>query len=350
MRIPFEAINATPGQIAHRIVPEGESLEPCRLFLEDLHSRNPAFVLGYVPDCDGDRGNVVVWDENLHKARALEAQEVFALACIAELAYTALTGGVSANGKLLTKTAIAVNDPTSLRVDRIVAAFGASVFRAEVGEANVVNLARKLRKDGYTVRILGEGSNGGNTTHPSAVRDPLHTVLAIIKLLSLRDGDGGLFELWCNASGQRYHPGYNLADVIASLPRFYTTSAFAPDAALKVASTDHRELKRRYQKIFLSEWEKRKDELKDRYGIHKWEAAAYNGIQERKGIDDFGEAGKGGLKICFYNEGGQPVASIWMRGSATEPVFRIMADAEYAQTERRLIEWHRIMTMEADRS
>jgi phosphoglucomutase len=350
--IQFESINARPGEIAHRIVPEGDSLEPCRIFLEELHSRNPAFVIGYVPDCDGDRGNLVVWNETLGKALALEAQEVFALACVAELAYLAW------NGKLKkgSKAALVANDPTSLRIDRIAAVFGVSVFRAETGEANVVGLARKLREEGYTVRILGEGSAGGNITHPSSVRDPLHTVLALAKILLLRTDDGkpGLFEIWLKASkrARRYAPDYSLTDVIASLPPFVTTAAYAPEAVLKVTSTDHAALKNRYQKIFLRDWEERKDELKARYGIYGWEAAAYNGMEERKGISNFGEAGKGGLKVCFHNEDGKAIAFLWMRGSATEPVFRVMAEVEGTrkQAERDLIEWQRRMVTEADRS
>jgi len=345
--IQFAAINAEPGAIVHRIVPEGESLEPCRAFLEEQRRRDPAFVMGYVPDCDGDRGNLVIWDSGLRQARALEAQEVFALACVAELAQLAWTGAPRGG-----KTAVAVNDPTSLRIDRIAEAFGAAIFRAEVGEANVVGLARKLRENGYTVRILGEGSAGGNITHPSAVRDPLHTVLAIAKLLSLRSKDGkpGLFELWCNASGrpERYHPDFDLADVIASLPPFATTGAYSPEAVLNVISADHGALKSRYQKIFLREWEERSHELKARYGIHRWEAAAYNGMEERKNLADFGEAGKGGLKICFYDAQNKAIASLWMRGSATEPVFRVMADAPDRNIERDLIDWQRRMVTEAD--
>jgi phosphoglucomutase len=358
--IQFRAINDRPGAIAHRIVPEGESLDPCCAFLAEQHRRNPAFVLGYVPDCDGDRGNLVIWGSSLHKARALEAQEVFALACVAELAQLAWNGGDFA------KTAVAVNDPTSLRIDRIAAAFGARVFRAEVGEANVVGLARRLRAEGWTVRILGEGSAGGNITHPSAVRDPLHTVLAIAKLLSLRTAGGnaafgnaafgkpGLFELWCNASGQAglYRADFDLAGIIASLPPFVTTGAYSPEAALRVTTADHGALKRRYKTIFVREWEARKNELKTQYGIYDWDAAAYNGMEERKGITDFGEAGKGGLKLCFYDAKGGATASLWMRGSATEPVFRVIADAGGAdpRVERYLIEWQRRMVTEADRS
>ncbi|MDR2134209.1 MAG: phosphatidylglycerol lysyltransferase [Treponema sp.] len=354
--IRFEAFNDRPGEIAHRIVPEGESLEPCRLFLENAHGKDGAFVMGYVPDCDGDRGNLVIWDEGEKKARVLEAQEVFALACVAELAQLVRTGELAYDnrGNALSKAAIAVNDPTSLRIDRVAKAFDVAVFRAETGEANVVGLARRLRKEGYTVRILGEGSAGGNITHPSAVRDPLHTVLALLKLLSIR-GNGetpGLFELWCSLSDQAeiYRPGFTLADIIASLPPFVTTGAYVPEALLEIKTADHGLLKDRYQKIFLREWEERKAFLKSRYGICGWEAAAYRGMEEKRNISRFGEAGRGGLKICFINDSGIAVASIWMRGSATEPVFRIMADAEGSdkRLERDLIEWQRRMTAEAD--
>ncbi|MCL2130172.1 MAG: phosphatidylglycerol lysyltransferase, partial [Treponema sp.] len=174
----YYCINDVPGKIAHRIVPEGESLEPCRAFLEELHRKDPSVILGYMPDCDGDRGNLVIWDDKRQCSRSLEAQEVFALACMAELSSLAYTGQLKNS-----KAAIAVNDPTSLRIDKICRAFGVKVFRAEVGEANVVGLARKLRGEGYLVRILGEGSAGGTITHPSAVRDPIDTLGAILKLL-----------------------------------------------------------------------------------------------------------------------------------------------------------------------
>jgi len=354
LNIQFAALNAIPGDIVHCIVPEGNSLEPCRLFLEEMHSRDPVFVMGYVPDCDGDRGNLVIWDDTLQKARVLEAQEVFALACASELAFMKQTEELTHCEIPPLKPAVAVNDPTSLRIDRIAGAFRAPVFRAEVGEANVVNLARKLRNEGYTVRILGEGSNGGNITHPSAMRDPLQTVLALVKFISLRSAEDktGLFEIWCKASGYQYRPDFKLSDIIKSLPDFVTTAVHSPEAILKITSTDHCAIKRKYQKIFIHQWEERKSELAARYGIHRWEAAGYNGITEQKGIADFGTAGKGGLKICFFDTGDKTIASLWMRGSATEPVFRVMADAEGTdiQFERYLIEWQRSMVTEADRS
>lgn len=354
----FKCINDKPGQIAHRIVPEGESLEPCRILLEEAR-KDTSFVMGYVPDCDGDRGNLVIWDETINRARSLEAQEVFALAVVAELSHLVWTGNFdpgAANNKSC-KCAVAINDPTSMRVDRIAEAFGVSVFRAEVGEANVVSLARKLREEEYIVRILGEGSAGGNITHPSAVRDPINTVLAIAKMLSVRSSAGtpGLFEIWCKCSGQteKYRDDFTLADIIASLPVFATTEAYNEDAVMRIKTNDHAVLKDRYQEVFLREWEKRKEQFKVRYGFNSWDAIAYNGMTERRGLKRFGEAEKGGLKVLFFDDNGSEIAYIWMRGSATEPVFRIMADVSLTvckdyDLERDLLSWQRQMIMEAD--
>jgi len=347
--VKFECINDKPGQIAHRIVPEGESLIPCCKLLEEAHARDSSFVLGYVPDCDGDRGNLVIWDDTLGKARALEAQEVFALACVAEFSQLVWTKEFVPG-----KTAVAVNDPTSMRVDRIAEAFGISVFRAEVGEANVVTLARKLREEGYIVRILGEGSAGGNITHPSAVRDPINTILAVAKMLSVSSMHErkGLFEIWCNHSNQaeKYREDFTLADIIASLPPFVTTPAYSKDAVMQIKTHDHAELKDKYQKVFLREWEERKEQLKKRFGFCSWDAIAYNGTAERRNLTRFGDAGRGGLKVLFFDGEGTETAYIWMRGSHTEPVFRIMADVAGtdAGIERFLLDWQRKMIMIAD--
>jgi phosphoglucomutase len=357
--VKFDFINGEAGKIAHRIVPEGESLRPCALFLETLHKSDPALLMGYVPDCDGDRGNLVIWDDKKQHVRALEAQEVFALSCVSELAHLVWSGELAfdAAGAPLNKAAIAVNDPTSLRIDRIAAAFRVPVFRAEVGEANVVTLARKLREQGYTVRILGEGSAGGNITHPSAVRDPIDTVFALLKMLTIRSEGGekgkkGFFELWCSLSGQEslYKEDFTFADIIAALPAFTSTGSYTADALLRVKTGDHALLKNRYQTIFLREWETKKARMEALYGITGWNAAAYKGIEEKKNLTRFGEAGHGGLKITFHKGQGVQTAAIWMRGSATEPVFRIMADAEGADSplERELIAWQRAMVEEAD--
>ncbi len=354
-----ESHNAEPRAFAHRIVPEGESLAPCAAILEAAHARNSAFIAGYVPDCDGDRGNLVWFDREAGRARVLEAQEVFALCVVAELASLVRAGTLRPGSRDGVKVAVAVNDGTSMRIEAIARVFGAEVFRAETGEANVVGLAAALRERGYVVRILGEGSNGGNITAPSEVRDPLATLGALLKLLLLRDSERGegLFHTWTRLRGCQatYRPDFDLGTVIASLPRFATTSAFEARAALRIASADHAALKARYQSIFLREWENRKAELEERFGITAFRAFATNGSVEREIGSDFSASGRGGLRIVLVDRAGENRAFLWMRGSGTEPVFRVMADVaaqpgrDVLEDERALFEWHVGMVREADR-
>lgn len=350
--IALFGMNEAPRQIVHRIVPEGDSLSYCAREIERLHAEGQTATernatMGYVPDCDGDRGNIVYWNERKGKAEIMEAQEVFALSVIAELAHQVFLGKTE-------KLAVAVNDPTSLRIEAIGASFGARVARAEVGEANVVNLARALRSEGYLVRILGEGSNGGNITHPAAVRDPLNTVFAILKLLIIRDaaGQAGLFHLWCAHSGQeeKYRADFTLADVMATLPAYVTTSVFEKDAMLTIRTRDHAALKRKFQAVFEREWTIQKPALRDKYAIASYIAISNNGTAQTDHLTDFGLSGSGGLKIQFLDESGQAVAFIWMRGSGTEPVFRILADAKGSDVsfERELLAWLTGLVLEAD--
>ena len=363
--IDFYSINGKPGEIVHKIVPEGESLEPCRRFVEKLSKENRSQIIGYMPDCDGDRGNLIFFDEIKNEAKFLSSQEVFALVCVAELSFLVWSGKLQydENGKALTKAAIVVNDPTSMRIEEIAAAFDVRVFRAEVGEANIVTLARKLREEGYLVRILGEGSNGGSIIYPSSVRDPLNTLVSFARFLAL-----DLFRIWLRFAGKLLNNpvgmpesgNYPISVIIASFPAYITTEVYDNIAQLKVNTPSHALLKSRYQKIFLREWEKRKKEFREEYSIAKWEAIAYNGITESRSIANFGDAGSGGLKIEFSGPGGEKdkekkIAFIWMRGSGTESVFRIIADAAgigsgglALRLEKDLIEWQRQMVMEAD--
>jgi phosphoglucomutase len=289
--------------------------------------------------------------------RPLVAQEVFALSVVAELAHLAWVNG----GVVPPKTGVAVNDATSMRVDAIAQIFNARTFHAEVGEAHVVGLARKLRKTGWTIRILGEGAAGGNITHPSAVRDPLATVMAIVKLLAIRcvpardSTKGGLYKLWCKLSGQPYREDFTLSDIIASLPPFVTTSTYEPDAILRIKTEDHTLLKKHYQRIFEREWATHKDTLAAKYSIVAYEAWAYKGDEVIRSCRDFSDAGRGGLRIMFYRNrrdgnDGPAFGFIWMRGSGTEKAFRIMADIQGHDTvaEREFLAWQAQMVLEAD--
>ncbi|MDR1316234.1 MAG: hypothetical protein LBK13_05095 [Spirochaetales bacterium] len=331
--ICLTAINSGPREIVHRIEPEGEALEECGAALTREHGRNPACVFGYVPDNDGDRGNIVFWDDQRAAARILEAQEVFALACYAELAFLAWKGG----GQVAAKTALAVNDATSLRIECIARAYKARVFRAEVGEANVVALAGKLRKEGWAVRVLGEGSNGGLIIHPSAVRDPLSTVFALLKLLYLPLVPG---------QGPR-----GLSEILDSLPKFLTLSASAPRARLTIKTQDHGLLKKRYEAVFLREWERREKDLAG-FGIAAWEELNHEGIIARSGMGESfrTKPERGGLTMLLKDARGQPKAFLWMRGSGTEALFRISVDVEGGNAAMfdYLLSWHTAMIFEAD--
>lgn len=362
--VGFRSLNDRPREFAHRIVPEGESLADCRKALEEAAATDPSFVAGYVPDCDGDRGNLVIMDGGRAggpaHGRVLGAQEVFALCCMAECAQ--LARDAARRGAPMPKAAIAVNDATSMRVEELAAAFGIEVRRAETGEANVVGLAEELRGRGYAVRIMGEGSNGGNITWPASVRDPLATVSALLKILLVRNGDGdsrGLYGIWLEKTGRGadYRDDFDLGDVIASLPAWSTTSAFEAEAMLKIKSADHAALKARYHDAFLAAWQRDRAEFERRLGAVAWEAFASKGSSEFAVGEDFAASGKGGLRIVFGDATGKKTAFVWMRGSGTEPVFRVMADVgafacrtgSADENQAWLLDWHRALVLEADR-
>jgi len=350
-------VNGQPGVISHRIVPEGASLDECCHELEKAHKTDKNFVLGYVPDNDGDRGNVVYINQQTGKALVIEAQQLFALSVVAELSYMVYSGKLhyNAEGRSMEKVAVVVNDPTSMRISDIAAAFDANVFRAEVGEANVVELAGKLRKRGFIVRILGEGSNGGNITHPARVRDPLQSIGTILRLLSIRTtaDTAGLFEIWCKHSGQKLPPEYELQDILASLPLWTTTSAYENDAKLAITTIDHAKLKAKYEDVFRRDWINKKEYLRNTYDIHSWEEINYEGINEFRGMGKNFRTGRerGGFKILFKNADGKSQAFLWMRGSGTEAVFRVAVDVKGndKNVDQEFLNWHRAIVMEADK-
>lgn len=357
--VKVKLLGTKPGQFLHAIVPEGASLDLCREELDKAHKGNKAFSLGYVPDCDGDRGNLVYWNPKSGKSEILQAQEVFALCVLSELAGLVYSGNLEYDeeGYPQKRTSLVCNDPTSLRIERIAEAFNVHVFRAEVGEANQVTLARTLRTQDWMIRILGEGSNGGNITHPGAVRDPLSTLGSVLKLLALRSTSNkpGLFEIWCKRSGQMslYTPDFTLQDVLESLPAFVTTSAFESRALLKIRSLNHGQLKANYEKVLVtSGWKDNADFLRRTMGIYAWEEINYEGTEEKRGYGPPFRSGSetGGFKILLKDQKGRAVGFVWMRGSGTEPVFRVMADIEGSDPfkEEWLLNWHVGMIRKAD--
>ena len=332
-------INDKPSQIVHAIVPEGENLQLCQQTLQQLYEKDNAYKIGYVPDNDGDRGNLVYIDERTKKAHILEAQNVFALVVLAELSQTRLQNPQA-------PLAVVVNCPTSMRIQTIAQAFDAEVFRTEVGEANVVQLAQMKREEGYLVPILGEGSNGGNITHPAKVRDPLNTLMSLIKLIKNRD----VAKLWFRANGMDIPHTISLEKIIESLPLYTTTGAFCVEGKMAIHK-DHQTLKNRYEVIFQSDWALKEKQLKE-MGIFSYNVLQTEGIEERSGQ---GESYRtppfsGGYKVVLKNEEGVITDFLWMRGSKTESVFRVLVDCRGDDVARHdyLLNWHRSIIARAD--
>ena len=347
-KIKLEAFNNVPGQIVHAIIPEPENLVHCADRMQQMQKDGvTSALLGYMPDCDGDRGNIVFWNDKTKKAEPITAQEVFALCVMAELSFEYWKNPSAKD------LAVAVNCPTSMRIDEIAASLGAKVFRAEVGEANVVNLAREKRAEGFNVRIFGEGSNGGNITYPSAVRDPVATIFAMVKVLSLRDtkyGDG-LFHIWCKKSGQedKYKEDFTLADIIETLPAYTTTGVSETRAVLQVKMEDKGKLKENFKVEFEKFFADKKAEF-EADGIFGWTCCLTNGTKETVGEENWNNA-NGGLKIKFHDKNKKPFAFIWMRPSGTEPVFRVMCDVKgnNPELEKKLLRWETEVLQKADR-
>ena len=86
------------------------------------------------------------------------------------------------------------------------------------------------------------------------------------------------------------------------------------------------------------------------YGIVSYEAICNNGITETRNLSNYSLSGKGGLKILFKDVEGKSCGYIWMRGSGTEPVFRILCDVRgnNKKMEENLLAWETELLTEAD--
>lgn len=325
--------NTELGKFSHGIVPEGPNLDLCQKILLEKNKKDSNFILGYVPDCDGDRGNVVYFNEEAKQVFPLEAQEGFALVVLAELSFH-LYQNKKENIKDKKPIAVIVNDATSLRIEEICKAFSASVFRAEVGEANVVSLADKKTEEGWHVIILGEGSNGGSIIPPSRVRDPLYTVCSLIKLLSIKE----IYESWFTLSHLEVPREQTIYNILKTLPRYITTNAFEEKALLRLEVKDQAKLKKR----FISLFDKHNKILKEWLPLFSnWKVISYEGTKTI--LDEAFEREKatGGLKILLLNEKEETLGFIWLRKSKTEPVFRVLIDLKEGTREQEdsLREW-----------
>lgn len=330
--------NDKPGIFQHQILPEGAGLISAAGLLQEYYRRDPAFQVAYVPDNDGDRGNLVFID----KAGAplvLEAQQVFALVVLIELAWLRYTNNTH------DRVCVVANGPTSARIDEIARWFGAEVFRAEVGEANVVALAQEKRAAGWHVPILGEGSNGGNITAPATVRDPLSTLLALLKLYAFP-----LDSVIREACGEPSADNASLlSETVTLLPRFTTIETDDPRAKMQVGKIPHGVLKKKYEELLPRRIDAALALLPDELAVKGWRLWNHEGAGTTPGPGGRSGPETGGLRLVFVDAAERARATVWMRGSGTEPVFRILADyaGEDRQIVETLIDWQREVIEEA---
>lgn len=327
--IKFVPFNDVAGKIAHEIIPEGKNLQPLCEALQVLYDKKKGkgIFFGYMPDCDGDRGNIVYVDDD-GKAQIIKSQEVFVLATIAEVCH-------AKQRKEVKNFAVVANGPTSMLLEEVGKHLGFTVFRAEVGEANVVNLARSKSTEGYDVRIFGEGSNGGCIIPPSLVRDPLCTIFALLKFF--------LLQLDVCELGVCVAPISSFSYLIKSIPHYQTTPVAETRAILHTNIEHVKVFRKALQQVFLNEWKARRLSLFERYDFASYKAFSYVGTETVEVTSDFSAKTEGGFKIVFYNTQGEASAFIWMRQSGTEPVFRLMADVKEGleEDEKALVLWEK---------
>lgn len=318
MGLQLVTINDELGKFAHAIVPEGDSLTPIKDLMQDQLNAGKVVLGGMVPDCDGDRGNLILPIKGV--ATPLKAQETFALCALAEFASI----GVENEQPL----ACAVNGPSSLRLETLLNPYAVKVARAEVGEANVLAMAQKLKSEGYRVPISGEGSNGGNILDGATVRDPLMTLLSLLKFSQFKLANGKTAAENCLKSVEGGTASVDLSPwerTFQMLPKWCTTDAFEGDALMPVPKIEHEALKTKYEQLLQHHFEK-ETAFWQKLGVAKLSFYSNEGIQNIRGPGGRPAPGKGGLQVFLLNAESQPKGFLWMRGSGTEPVFRVVVD------------------------
>ena len=233
--------------------------------------------------------------------------------------------------KKIKKKCLIVNGPTSLNVDKIANAFGVEVFRAEVGEANVLALGKMKKRAGYSVRIMGEGSNGGSIIAPSTVRDPLTTCFSFYKFLFLSKNEiplraEAIKVLQLPEKLLQLDERFFLAHFMENIAFYHSTSLFEKKSLVVINSVmSQKELKKNYVLLFQKKFPQQK-EWWQKLGFFSYEFINYEGTGTKIGPYNRSKDETGGLKVMFYDEKKRKKGFIWFRASRTEPIFRISAE------------------------
>ncbi|AHH12023.1 Phosphomannomutase [Borrelia hermsii YBT] len=92
---------------------------------------------------------------------------------------------------------------------------------------------------------------------------------------------------------------------------------------LKINVENQEILKSNYEKLLKKEFNN--NTVLHKLPIHNYEIINYEGINQN--ISRTGDS-SGGLKVLFKNNKHEIIASLWMRGSKTEPIFRVLSEVK----------------------
>ena len=143
----------------------------------------------------------------------------------------------------------------------------------------------------------------------------------------------------------------SVADLISTLPDFATTGAYEDRAIMHLKVPDHGALKRAYESLLPEMWQRHAGRMSKRFGFEGYRVVNYEGIWELPGAGNRNTGGpeRGGLKVIFFDDTSADRGFVWMRGSGTEPVFRVLADIEGGDSskEAELLELQKQMITDA---
>ncbi|MEL6795310.1 MAG: phosphoglucosamine mutase [Planctomycetota bacterium] len=134
--------------------------------------------VGFAQDPDGDRLAIV--DET---GRYIGEEYTLAL-CVVSILEAHQSRGREHAGTETEEIVLCANLSTSRMIDDIATRYGASVVRTAVGEANVVEAMKRLKREGKAVLLGGEGNGGVIWPEVTFVRDSLGSMALVLSLMA----------------------------------------------------------------------------------------------------------------------------------------------------------------------
>ncbi|MEM9661154.1 MAG: phosphoglucosamine mutase [Planctomycetota bacterium] len=221
--------------------------------------------VGFAQDPDGDRLAIV--DET---GRYIGEEYTLALCAVSILEAR------KAAGESFDDVVLCANLSTSRMIDDIAATYGASVVRTAVGEANVVEAMKRLKREGKTVLLGGEGNGGVIWPEVTYVRDSLGSMALVLSLMA--------------------RAGKTVSELVADFPRYAIVKRKQPSA--------------------------KKEDAKPAI-----ERIAAHYASERVDTQD-------GVRVDFDSK----KAWVHVRASNTEPILRLIAEAEDEATANEILD------------